>query len=914
MARRYNASTTGLGPTSRRYNGPLPLPLPLPPAMSLPFSPPLSTTWMDPSPYCDKANDTFKPESFPEASVFTIPEVYLSDMDSDFSRHNYSSNSHSEGYCNRPARALSTISSDTRTTSSGGSLLSPVQTDGSDTLTARSGGSPGPSPLRYADADATVKAPKLLVCLGPQCEQSFTSEDDLESHVKSVHTHTCNWAGCHHPSFASRDGLTWHVKAEHLLVCPLPGCPEPSFQSTRLLKTHVSVVHPEVDKDGVKDWQLSPVVGRQKPFPMEQHESTQTTAEHTLKPAERPRKEDTVPEEIFSVAVVKQKCQDQLRGVVEKKAKKNASKSISSLFLTEHDARDLGIPVHPYWQPTHRLDMRLTIKGTPRSADSPTDLVRSRASRLVDTASFPLIFEHAIMPFLSQFLPKWAGLRHVISVTRGKTPQSKRICIMTKLSISRARKIIIAGHVQDLLPENIRPHVTFVFSRGKVGRITWARGLSQNHLDDICAPRNPYFFRSPCMGDSIGIHGNESFQESTATLGPCLVVGGGNYWLGNFHPFFDGYQHLETVQVEHPSPQDRAPCVDQGHDAMAHEDNFQLGDIKVTSGLNLKTTRISHDPYWEECDKEQPLIVTDWALIGARASHANMLRRFPCETQPPLRESLVNATTSIVPGAFVISSGRTSGHQRGQICEIPAYVSGEENGTHKATREWFIEEPYPCDDEEGWIRGGIGVEGDSGAAIVDANTNALIGQLWGRNRYWGPGPRLTFFTPIADIFDDIQEKCGQQTRPQLPQHRDSADRYPMYPSCRQCYDLRTYLDSRRSSRVSLQSMIMGRGDADQDLTSIEAVSELATPRESHRCMEIEEAGASFSSILSPAQLPNFCPGTPAIADMKSPYAATLEVEDLYDAGLVEPEASRKRRAWFTGNPFADGSKRQRTSG
>lgn len=429
---------------------------------------------------------------------------------------------------------------------------------------------------------------------------------------------------------------------------------------------------------------------------------------------------------------------------------------------------------------------------------------------------------------------------------------------------------------------------SFVFSVGQIERTTWARGLAKEMPDDVCAPRNPFAFTTPAMGDSIGIHGGDDFEDSTATLGPCVTVDGGSYWLGNFHPFLDAYQSLGTVGVEHPSPQDRTRCVEDGHDAMSPESNFKLGDLMVTSGLNLKTTRVSHDNYWEDLGKEPPLVVTDWALISSSSSRANILRRFPSDTQSSLKEPIINTTSSIEPGAPVISSGRTSGYQRGQICEIPAYVSGEENGTQKATREWFIEDP--SDAEEAWIRGGIGVEGDSGAPVIDAETNDLVGQVWGRNRYWGPGPRHTFFTPIMDIFDDIQEKCGQDTRPSLPQHRDEADRFPVYPSCRQCYDLRTYLDSRRSSRMSLQSMIMGPGEGgDGDSTSIEAVSELATPRD-YPCLPrfiglgVEEAGSSFTNVFSPGVV-----STPVMNDIRSPYAQTLDLD------LPPSQADGKKR-------------------
>lgn len=532
---------------------------------------------------------------------------------------------------------------------------------------------------------------------------------------------------------------------------------------------------------------------------------------------------------------------------------------------------------------------------------------------LVETASFPLVYEHTVLPFLAEFLPKWTSPKHVISVIRGKTRDSRRICILTEAEISFARKIIIARHVRDLLPENHRPNVSFVFSMGEVVRTqqTWARGVNRDQLDDICTTRNPYYYRSPCMGDSIGIPEQGSVDEATATLGPCLKIDGGSYWLSNFHPFLDAYQSLETIRVEHPSPQDRAPCLEVAHDALSPDDNYTIGDLAVTSGLNLHTTRISHEPYWEECGKDQPLVVTDWALITAASSRANMLRRFPSEMQPTRREPLIKFASAIVPGAPVCSSGRTSGFQRGQVCEMPAYVSGVANGTGKATREWFVEEPYNCDDEDAWIRGGIGVSGDSGAAVVDSDTNCMIGQVWGRNKYWGPGPRQAFFTPISDVFDDIQEKCGQQDRPQLPQFRDEADTYPILPTCQRCYDLQIYHDSRRSSRVSLQSMIMGRIDGDQDLTSIEAVSELATPRDSGgRGMGLEETGSAFNNIFSPSQLGAITPGP---SDAKSPYASMLIIDDDQSHSASTHAVSRKRSAQLP--LFAtDGTKKPRVDG
>jgi hypothetical protein len=453
--------------------------------------------------------------------------------------------------------------------------------------------------------------------------------------------------------------------------------------------------------------------------------------------------------------------------------------------------------------------------------------------------------------------------------------------------------MVIAGHVRDLLPEMYRSTITFVFSTGKVDRLVWARGLSREMPDEVCTPRNPFAYISPCMGDSIGASFHDG-EEATATLGPCVTAEGGSYWLACFHPFIGANQRTSPVLIEHPSPQDRAQCVQKQHDVLG-DLNFRVGKLTATSGFDLKTTRVTHDPYWEDSDKEPPLVVTDWILISADTRQANLLRKSPNVAQR--RETPVISTSPISPGANVMSTGRTSGFQRGQVCEIPAYVDGSDNGTGKATREWFIEEPFSCEEENEWIRGGIGVEGDSGAAIVDSDTNALVGQLWGRNKYWGPGPRMTFFTPISDIFDDIQEKCGMLARPQLPQYREEADRWPVYPICRQCFDFREYLDSRRSSRESLMSMIGVhdmRGEHDNDLTS---VSELATPKDQSylvRHIGPEETASSFGggSVVSPAPIHTFYSlsqaVSPGASELRSPYPQTLSDEDLYESRCPRP--------------------------
>lgn len=534
-----------------------------------------------------------------------------------------------------------------------------------------------------------------------------------------------------------------------------------------------------------------------------------------------------------------------------------------------------------------------------------------RTPKLIEYASFPIVWEHGVLPFLIEFMPKWCGPGHVINITRGKKRDTRRVCLMTKNPVSKARKMTIAAHVRDLLPEAYRHDISFVFTTGEVDRLTFPRGLSRKMPDEVCNPRNPFCYTHPCMGDSIGAYLQDG-DDTTATLGPKIIVSGGNYWLSNFHPFEETDHAGDLAFVQHPSPADRDQCRVEGHDALEiyNDPDFVLGKVAAKSGFDLKTTRITHEPYWEECEKEPPLVVTDWALISSNTREANLLRRFPTGAAPK-KEVPITRMSSVIPGADVCSTGRTSGYQRGQVCEIPAYVDGKNsgNGTGKGTREWFIEEPDSQDNEDDWIQGGIGVPGDSGAAVIDCETNMLVGQLWGRNKYHGPGARVTYFTPMFDIFDDIQEKCGEQTRPQLPQYRDEADRWPVYPVCRTCYDLREYMESRRSSRESLVSMIAGVGEESHSEHDLTSVSELATPKANAENLHwtrhagLEDIGSSFNGVTSPAPMASYSfsfgltANSPGILDMRSPYAMTLNDEDLFDPRCADdrPLGNGKRK-------------------
>jgi hypothetical protein len=237
---------------------------------------------------------------------------------------------YAEGPDNREMSTISSISADTF--SSTGSMFSSSSTDTGDTLTVRNGRgrSRGPSPWSRSGRTKSIDNPTpSFVCLGPQCQLAFSSDKELKSHVKSSHTHICNWAGCDQPSFSTRDGLIHHVKVQHLVICPSPGCTETSFQSIRILQSHISMAHPEDGKDDAKEWEL-PMKAADNTKKDDRSPSSKTPI-GTI--TSRKRKScDPEAEMALGLSQSKRHCLDRLRSVVEKRARKSAGECLKYLL------------------------------------------------------------------------------------------------------------------------------------------------------------------------------------------------------------------------------------------------------------------------------------------------------------------------------------------------------------------------------------------------------------------------------------------------------------------------------------------------------------------------------------------------------------------------------------------------------
>ena len=403
----------------------------------------------------------------------------------------------------------------------------------------------------------------------------------------------------------------------------------------------------------------------------------------------------------------------------------------------------------------------------------------SLLSNLVDPFDFPLVWHHAMLPPLVQKLKSnevrnIGGPGFAISVLNGRDIKSRRIQIMTSWPLPEKTQQEVSQFTLQLVPSGYQCDLSlnsFIYATGLVSRLMSLRGTSKDDLDEICEPQNPFCYSDPRMGDSIGLALGQGDDECTATLGPCLSIENQSYWLLNQHPFAfaesEVPQWRDTLKIiEHPSPEDRNMCSHPLNVGLTnHHSSFAIGPLtKYDSGPAYKTTKRSVEPYWQEIYLPPERVVTDWLLCQASGARVNILR-FPPQCMDS-SETIVSTVGHVKGSSSVCSTGRTSGLQLGKIGFCPTFVNGFANGTGHDTHEWFIEQADPTN-EEWWIKGGMGISGDSGAGLLDSETNTLVGQIWGRNKYFGDGVRITYFTPAMDVFQDIERLIGANEPPQL---------------------------------------------------------------------------------------------------------------------------------------------------
>ena len=398
--------------------------------------------------------------------------------------------------------------------------------------------------------------------------------------------------------------------------------------------------------------------------------------------------------------------------------------------------------------------------------------------------AFTYLYYTVIIPYLDAAIRLLAGKSLSIGV---KHQDDERIVeIVTDESISYEAQTELKESLSELLPPGFRTLTTLTFERGKIMR---AGDVSDNE----CQPRNPYQYASLEMGDSIG----SKSSDAIATAGPQIQLGDEGYWIHCYHFLDDHYKSQKYIKykkeplVTHPARHDLKQFC-QHHSGLVNEK--VTGQILFHSG-GLSATRMR---------KNGPLGLVDYAVCDQSDSsepRPNVLRMVNKENK------FITTTCEIRPEGLVYSVGRSSGVQIGRVRKEMSFVEGIWSKTEStATFEWTVEWTGEDHTKDEWNVGGMGIEGDSGAGVIDMKSNSLCGQIWGTR---GNSQRVAYVTAWNEIVDDIEDKYeqkyGQSLRATLPQLAQNSSNPLDEPSCPGCATERgIYLQSIANELQTIQ--------------------------------------------------------------------------------------------------------------
>lgn len=138
----------------------------------------------------------------------------------------------------------------------------------------------------------------------------------------------------------------------------------------------------------------------------------------------------------------------------------------------------------------------------------------------------------------------------------------------------------------------------------------------------------------------------------------------------------------------------------------------------------------------------------------------------------------VGSMAGVEGNTEVYAMARTSGYSLGFTSDVP----GVQKIRGQLRREWTARQ-YSASSQakdrrvdgrsqtlKQWVTSGMGVPGDSGAWLMRRSDNAVIGMIWARNHTCGPLDlvRLAHFTPMVDVFADVQERKAYRAEVSLP--------------------------------------------------------------------------------------------------------------------------------------------------
>ncbi len=395
---------------------------------------------------------------------------------------------------------------------------------------------------------------------------------------------------------------------------------------------------------------------------------------------------------------------------------------------------------------------------------------KADAKRPVDKKAWLSEWLGHLLPHLDKTLPAIIGSGFTIDLFRDRSSScgpSRAIHVTSPSTKPPDVQEKIRKSIVEMLPESFAVDVNIFFFDGVVERACCVRGDDEDHPDRICQPQWTRYFERPSMGASIGLDGG----QDTATLGGYVTINGEYRILTVHHLFEDegvlGEERKEVKLANAMLTQPSAPDME----TQCTAEYAYIGHYMKSSGYRFQ------QPLYPYCDRPTSFpIEMDWALCSVRYSRlgVNVLPKtynikgnavpagnvndpnLPAPACLPDRPSdepcqSICEELSDVP---VHCMARTSGYQVGLTSECPSLVNYS-NG-RPSTMEWAVIRDNDVQTDSQWVSRGVGLGGDSGAWILRLEDNAVCGMIWGRSRPYGPGERKAYFTPMAEIFADIE--------------------------------------------------------------------------------------------------------------------------------------------------------------
>ncbi|KAH8646550.1 hypothetical protein BGZ60DRAFT_424236 [Tricladium varicosporioides] len=404
----------------------------------------------------------------------------------------------------------------------------------------------------------------------------------------------------------------------------------------------------------------------------------------------------------------------------------------------------------------------------------------SETSHLPQTFSsdgFTYLYYIVVLPYLEMALEMLAGSSMSIGVQHKN--DERVVQIVTQRTVPQENQQEMKDSLSKLLPVGFRDLTTLSFSEGRVIRACDVPGTKNHH------PKNTYRYSDMEMGDSIG----STSTHHAATAGPRIQLGDEGFWVHCYHLVDDHYKSPQFKKygqqplIMHPAPYDLESC---GHcnQVPGAKKSETVGLILFHSG-GLNATRISK--------KTGLPCIVDYAIcpqLSNSKPKPNVMRMAE-------KTGFITDTCQVRPEGLVYIAGRSSGVQIGKVRKELSLVKEQWSDTeYTKTHELTVDWTGQWQTEEEWNLAGFGIGGDSGAGVIDMESNSLCGQVWGT----GGLPRVAYITSWEDIADDIEEKyekkCSQKLRPTLPQP-DGTSAYQIgEPICSGCASERAlYLES-----------------------------------------------------------------------------------------------------------------------